>query len=245
MIIADNSPLRRFSFRDRTQSLFFDGIRYSIDMVDVSYNRLQKTLTDIAVKRDIERIKMVTAFSDAWSIVDSVYRLRSLLCQTPKLKQHSPYLKIFQQKTQDFEAPRHIIQHLNGIHKVVNNSDLHILGTLSWFTVLDNQTQEGRTCVIGAGTLPQSKFNYHLVNPCGKLVQLPTDLITLKVIGKKDDKKNSPVGIHSVSLSDVMQEVEKLTRGLESDLVNKFKVGHCVTMEGSDLFACADFTPDL
>lgn len=84
MIISDGSPLRRLpSELDRRQALFLDGIRYSVEMADLAYTRLRQTLFNLAEQRgsgtSLDHWLFVSAVQDAWSLIDSLHRLRGLL----------------------------------------------------------------------------------------------------------------------------------------------------------------------
>src|SRR5262245_48420210 len=102
MMLADDSPLRRLppDTEPRLVSLL-DGIRYSIDMVDLSYGRLRQGLAEThkrfeaglpapappGAQHPIPTLLYAAAFSDAWTIIDAADRLRRLIPHLPKNKQ--------------------------------------------------------------------------------------------------------------------------------------------------------------
>ncbi len=100
--ITSYSPLRRLpSGLNIKQTLFFDAIRYSVEMADMSHCRLKETLIDLTGKFKSTKKKdlgteTVRAFLDAWSIVDSINRLKALLNQLPYAKKNGPGLVVFQ-----------------------------------------------------------------------------------------------------------------------------------------------------
>ncbi|KJS82607.1 MAG: hypothetical protein JM58_14730 [Peptococcaceae bacterium BICA1-8] len=83
MIIGDDSPLRHLpSVLNPRQILLLDGIRYSVDMADIAYTRLFNSLTYVSINHNSKEFDFSIfshAFLDAWSVIDSVNRMRSLL----------------------------------------------------------------------------------------------------------------------------------------------------------------------
>jgi len=86
VIIGQESVLRRIpAALARTQSLFIEGIRFSIEMADLAHSRLRETLPPLSRMENPvgESPSSVSAMLDAWSIVDSLHRLRGLLRHMP------------------------------------------------------------------------------------------------------------------------------------------------------------------
>ncbi|MDT5060531.1 MAG: hypothetical protein QOH63_990 [Acidobacteriota bacterium] len=191
MIVQANSPFRHLPVNlDRRQTLFLDGIRYAVEMIDLAYARLRQTLHQLSyldltnehIKSDDSVMALrATAFLDAWSIVDSINRFRVLIEQLPKLKKRDFNIDSFMRDTINILKLRNGVQHLPGeIQKLIQNN-LTVWGTLSWFTVIDAQEQIGRSCVLGAGT-----FNQHLGMaklPVGKTIRVPIDCVVLSAHG--------------------------------------------------------------
>jgi hypothetical protein len=214
VIIDNDSPFRRIPVKtNRKQILFYDGIRYPVEMADLAHDRLRETLYEITQSSTTEPgaddFDYTSAILDAWSIVDSIHRLRSLLYQVPGLKQNSPALRLFMKKTVEIDNLRNAVQHLNQqIHKIVD-LDLPVWGALSWAAMLDSELKSIWSCTLVAGAWFQRKDP--LVNPLGKMFHPPVDLITLDASGC------------SVCLSEVVRNVEPLVRSLEEVLNEQFK----------------------
>lgn len=181
-------------------------------MADLAHNRLRETLYEIAQSPTTEPgaddFDYTSAILDAWSIVDSVHRLRGLLYQVPGLKQNTPALLLFMKKTVEIDNLRNAVQHLNQqIHKIVD-LDIPVWGALSWAAMLDPEHKSIWSCTLVAGAWFQRKDS--LMNPLGKMFYPPVDLITLDASGC------------SVCLSEVMRNVEPLVRSLEAILNKQF-----------------------
>jgi hypothetical protein len=236
MIISDESPLRRLpSGLNPKQKLYFDGIRYCIEMADLAYARLRRTLYELTQsfdKPDPEHLEperkhweFVSAIQDIWSIVDSVQRLRKLLRQCPGIKQRSTGMVLFFKSTKQVEPLRNIIQHLETQINELIERDLPVWGVLTWVTVPNPSTFSGYTCSLIAGTL--SPGSHLMINPAGKSILPPIDLITLTAGGNE------------VCLGHIMSEIEALTRSIEDSMRKQFKE---LPQAGADLLFVAEFT---
>jgi hypothetical protein len=73
MLIGKDSPLRNLPKKgEPKRTLFADGIRISIDIADISFERLCKTLLALDDCKEIEKQNILasTALADAWTIID-------------------------------------------------------------------------------------------------------------------------------------------------------------------------------
>jgi hypothetical protein len=227
MIIDNKSPFRRVPIQtNRKQILFYDGIRYSVEMADLAHYRLRETLyaiTQNPTNPESDYFDYASAILDAWSIVDLIHRLRGLLQQVPGLKQNLPALQLFMKKTVEIENLRNAVQHLNQqIHKMVD-LNLPVWGALSWAAVLNPEFKSVWTCTLVAGTLFERREP--LVIPLGKTLHHNVGLITLEASSR------------SVCLSAVMKDVEPMVRSLEEILSEQFKDQPHV---GRDSLICAE-----
>jgi hypothetical protein len=215
MVIEEGSPFRQLpAALNRKQVLFLDGILYSVEMSDLAHLRLQRVLLERtqrqAEEEPIEHQLMSAAFQDAWTIVDSLHRLRGLLAQMPGVKQNSPPLQVFRRQTAIFEDLRNGVQHLNNHIDLLVAQNLPTWGVLSWVAFLDPTAREFRVGAMMAGTVFVGA-SLPMVNPMGREVAPPIDLITLTAHG------------HQVNLSAAMTRVEQLVRRMESELRAQFK----------------------
>src|SRR5689334_7865181 len=99
MFFSADSPFVAHSARlDPTLSLFLDGIRFSVEFIHLAYMRLAGTLDELTQKsptgesrnfteaeREAFTSRVISAFADAWQVVDSVNRFRNLLGRMPEL----------------------------------------------------------------------------------------------------------------------------------------------------------------
>lgn len=233
MLISDDSPLRRLpSELNQKQKFYLDGIRFSIEIIDLAYLRLKQTLYNLSknIKSNskVNHLIFVSAIHDAWSLIDSVYRLRGLIKLCPGIKQKAPGIILFDKNTRDTEPLRHSFQHLNTQINELIKLNLPVWGVITWIAVLDPLINSAYSCAIIAGTIFNNQCS-QIINPAGKSLGIPIDLITLTAGG------------HSLCLSKIFDEVNKLTKNLENELTKYFKDLPCA---GADLLLFVEFSSE-
>lgn len=225
MLISKDSPLRQIPYAlNRKEALFLDGIRFTIEMIDVAYVRLlyilEKITTDYSFR---ENHPMAEVFMESWSIIDSVYRLRCLINQIPGIK-HKEFIhrKIFLEKTKDVEGFRHTIQHLN--NDIAKLADLNesAWGNLSWFTIIDFYTSKEKTNNV----MPRVKSGCLGFMISGSVVvgkpytcRIPKEMIFREKVNLITLKS----GGCSISISDNFTYVKEIKESLEQYITNKYK----------------------
>lgn len=225
------SPLERLPRNlNRKQTLFLDGIRYSVRMAETAHNTLRQTLLEVTTKFHLgEKIDNtgeinLHAMADAWFIIDSVFRARRLFEQMPRTKQKSPNLMSFYKHTEKVEDLRNSIQHLSSEIDNLIHINLPVWGTINWVAKLDPTSDRVYSCSLVAGTVVSGRVT-PIINPVGKRIRPPIDLITLET--------TSSVCISHVMdallkvMSSIEQQVKAQTEGMQS--------------AGSDLFMCVAF----
>jgi hypothetical protein len=199
MIIGDNSPLRKRPAKiERRQAVFLDAIQYSVNVADLAHARLQSNLA-AGVQHE-----GASTVADAWSMIDSLHRLRELLDQMPGIKKNSPRLQSLLRNTEDVKTLRNGVQHLRREIDELVAKNLPVWGVINWIAPYPDGTG-ANIGVYVAGTL--SDYNNLLfIAPTREEIP-PVDRITLTAHGC------------SVNLSEVMRRyVEPLVRSLEDQL---------------------------
>jgi len=125
VLVPKDSPLRKVPMSVPPKNvLFADGVRYSLEIADVSYSRLLSSTERLSgLDRESSEMQpdIVCAVADAWLFVDSLHRLRELVQALPGLKQKDPEVQVFLRGTRHMEDLRHTVQHYRtGIHDFVD-----------------------------------------------------------------------------------------------------------------------------
>lgn len=214
MIIRSDSVLRRIPIAlSRRQALFIEGIRFSIEMADLAHRRLRETLPKLTKMEDSpeEVPATVSAMLDAWSIVDSLHRLRGLVTHMPGIKNRNriPPIRAFVEATEKVPDLRNTVQHLDStIPGVIHDRNWAVLGSLSWGIIDPDANQ-----LTASSFLPGMPVGSRpLINPLDRrLWHVPVDSITVERNGV------------AVCLSDAMRTVESLAKALERMLAQSFR----------------------
>ncbi|MFC1921440.1 hypothetical protein ACFLYQ_06940 [Chloroflexota bacterium] len=214
MIIKKRSPFRLIPYKlDAEQTLFLDGIRYSIEMADISYTQLRRTLLYITKNGQSQKLpgtNTVKALLSAWSIIDNINRLRNLLTNMRGIKKGSPGRVIFLKNTNEVETLRNVIQHLNkrAVVDELLQTNSAALGSLTWSIPSNAKKGYIYSCYLRPGTLKSSTapFKIHV----GR-TRYPVDEITLSI------------GSNEVCISEVMDSLKKLVLLIENNLKAQFE----------------------
>jgi len=172
----------------RRQELFLDGIEFSIDMGEIAYQRLLTALVAHSARsasgKSVNRLLTAEIFLHAWSLVDIVNRLRVLIQHTPGLKR-TPAIVSFLKQTGEVLGLRNFVQHLDTEAPEVAKTGYPIWGSLSWVwgTVEEVERGEFALMLLIPGRLAKSK-GHPIVNPLGKKISPPVDMITLTAAGE-------------------------------------------------------------
>lgn len=155
MIISEDSPTRRPPVTlDPRSVLYLDGIRYSTELLDLAFRRLEQNLENLTDREEAESglgLLIVEAISDAWAFVDSFHRLRELVQQLPGLKQNQPQLQIFLRQSTQVKELRRYVQHLRNEIDDFVEAKMPLWGTVSW-TLCNPKTGQQENHIIVPGT---------------------------------------------------------------------------------------------
>jgi hypothetical protein len=207
LILTEQSRFRRIrADLHPHQASFIDGIRFSIETLDVAYSRLCGCLDRISRMPNAGDSGVSTAIAllDAWAVIDAVHRLRELLNQMPGLKKNSPTLQLFIRNTEDASEFRNTIQHLRGELKEMSERGWPAWGSLTWLFVADPTTRIVHSCLMIPGRVQSGAQN--IINPLDHVITNTIDVVTLHC---KDRK---------LSLTALYRQTEKIVRALEPGL---------------------------
>ena len=164
----------------RVQNIFLDGIEQAIEMALTAYGRLAANAYRQESHRE-EPVLTTPMLLDAWSIVDSVNRLRVLIQSTRNLK-HTTAVVALLKGTEDVLSLRNYVQHLDERAIDIASTAQPLLGSISWVCKLPSDPKN-QFRVGGAVRLRRETLEVPMVNPAGKMFKPPIDLITLAADG--------------------------------------------------------------
>ena len=213
----------------KKQALFLDGLRHASDIAEFAYDRLCQTLTAVASSKDprpVDEKTFTSAFVDAWAIVDSVDRFRSLWQLLPGRidPPEKPPQQSFGELTKPIRDLRNVADHLAQRSDYVVSTGGTALGVLTWCTREANVEGAVATCALIPGTRNWESVKF--VNPADDpLFVGPTAMIRLSA------------GEHVGDLSAVMPILAARVVDLEAALEQAFREGGVAGEQaGSDIF---------
>lgn len=224
-MISKDSPYRSLPLRlDRQQFAFLVGIRYSIQMIDLSYRNLVAALADLTDRglegQDSSDDQYTGALMYAWTVVDSANRLRVLLDSMRGVKKNDAQMGRILRRLRDTEDMRNPIQHLNNVivRHCDDEVDLFAWGTLRWIVTDEADATSATSVLLMPGSI-RSSTDAPFVNPLGRDIRRGVDLVTLDAFGK------------SLELSSVVRAVRDLVVGTEPELAEQFAGEECVAAD--------------
>jgi hypothetical protein len=206
---------------DVRKALFHDGIFYSVEIVRRIYKDLVDRCFTLGQFKFDNPIDLGSrAVADAWSIIDSLYRIRRLLEDMPNLKQKSPELQLFYRKTDCLKSLRDSIQHLDDQISKYATDKTPAWGRLSWAYPINEYRY--KVCMIAPGDVqPDLKL---CPSHYGKKMRRPIDFITL-------------TGKEEACLTDMVDALEKLVPWLNTMLEQNFVRQHQFVVVGYGITA--------
>ncbi len=159
---------------DTEQRMALDMVIYSIDLVEIAMARLRYTANHIVSKLpefDSDPRGRRSMYLDAWSLVNSVHDLRTILKAFPGTLK-APEISQFIKETEIATSLRNKIDHLPG--NLSNLSDQKgasaLFGALSFvwiyeFSGLDGPPPKAKICTVSAGHFHREGERMNMADP--------------------------------------------------------------------------------
>lgn len=208
-LVTSTSALRRVPIAVADDDkVVLDGIRYSLEVADRAYKRLRETLWEISRNPEAEHVELYAdVVSDAWTVVDSLNRLREMCEAGCSFLEHDFY-RSYAETLKQVILLRNSHQHMKGrLEKIIADKE-SAWGVISWFSLAENPPTHIDGHSLIAGTLrslenltpevPQHKFH------------MPVDAITMR-----SQRTEVPI-------SQLMRATEEFAHQLDRDLTNLF-----------------------
>jgi hypothetical protein len=218
MIISNNSIFRSPPKLLHPDQIFvFNAIRYSVDICEVTFKRLEKNLFDFAFNPGhSDFIPLI--FSDVWTIINNATILKNVIKKHFKIDDKDPLLLGLKK----LEGLRHSNQHLEDrINEIKSFDDLPpIYGTLSWLTKEDEGSIEGILSVIYSGTVKDS-INTTPINPAEKINRKKVN--DIKFTGIDREGRTSRFFETSVYINVIIDDIKEIINQFEFQIAEQFK----------------------
>jgi hypothetical protein len=182
MILKTNSILRKIPSKiEKRQLLVIDGIRLSVDAIDINFQNLKKHLLNCykTGTKQLSSEEITELLIISTSIIDFTYKFSKLLSQLDyyrkrndnkgkkKLKKITDIKEIEDiSRCEEIISLRNTLQHINGnIDKIASKKDT-IFGTLRWIHILEKEDSNEHQIFSGIITFGKTE-NYYadFINP--------------------------------------------------------------------------------
>ena len=227
-IIEADSALRRLpsNLAPRHRALL-DGIRFSAEMCELAFERLIDSLVKISQERSADGVLggFAAPFSDAWTMIDAVNRMRPLTERLPGANR-GDVTAAFMAATARVYTLRNAVQHLHGRLDKIAADKLPTWGTITWLSAMGSPPRF-RMHVLVPGAMFQGE--HALENPTGLAIRAPLDHVRLRAHGA------------IVTITDLPLAVRRLISFLEGQITYQFKD---VPTSGSDTYIEVEVVPD-
>lgn len=236
-MIKENSPLLNLPVNmNPKQAVFIDGIRHAAQIIEMAYNRICSSLTELSFKNSYGKnsTNFTHVFLDVWAFIDTTDRFRSLWVLQPN--SHTPP-KEFSKKEIEFKLKNirdvrnvsaHIAQKADQI--VALNSS--VLGSISWFTVASESPLTVKTHFIRPGIM-RGKITESLAKSNGEVSFINGSGGISIVAGK-----------HSANLTDAYNLVCSIIQFAEETLSQAIPKPSIENTIPRDMFGSADINMD-
>ncbi|MGI8997085.1 MAG: hypothetical protein ACR2GW_10515 [Pyrinomonadaceae bacterium] len=185
----------------RKQDLCLDAIEHSFSMARIAYERVVHYCRQQHEDTTTPHLDDAMVL-DAWSFVDVVKRLRSVLQNTPGLKQRAQALTDFLVETETIPDFRNHVQHIEDKTAAVADTGRPIWGSFSWVT-LDSNGKNFKICLYVPGRIAKTKA-IPVVNPAGR--QFHDDV----------DHFEMTIGATTINVSDMSCRIEAFRQRFEA-----------------------------
>lgn len=230
LLVPEDSPLRDPpDALNPRQKVGIDAIRYALDMSHLSFCRLYADIQAISMtfEANVSMFIRTCAVADAWAVVDNLWRLREVVNHTRGLRR-TPELEAQLRALAAVKDFRDGIQHMHERFRACAESGESLLGTLSWLWTPDGTATHGQVFAMGTGSM-RHDGPVPFVNPSGRMIHHPIDLVTLTAFGK------------TIELSPFWGRLTLICNGLDQGLRNAIACEPALASSGgSDVIARAD-----
>jgi len=218
MIIKPNSFLRRPSTKIHPeQIIIINAIRYSVDISEMAFNRLEKNLYEFQ-EQSYNGNYIALIFSDVWTIINNGAILKKIICNNFNISDNDPILGILSK----LKGLRDTNQHLEErAFQIYDYPELPpVYGTISWYAKKKENDFEGILTTIYSGTIFRS-INAEMENPAGK--ENPKIVNDTKFEGIERVGKNNFVK-STIYINHVIDDVKTIIQNFEMQLKINLKI---------------------
>lgn len=235
MILPSNSVLRNPPKRlAPKQVVALDAIRYSVDICEVSYQRLIKNLGVVAEKaQHIEYLDFPEIFCDVWSIINNSVLFKKIICKHFGMPLDHPNLL----EIRIAEGLRNTNQHIEDrIDEVLTMADLPVYGALGWSATLPKGSEEVLSLIYSGAFTDKRHIKINLSNRKDENENsFIRRLEFIGVVRKRDQGKQWVFVEERLLLNRLIYDMAEIIEILEATLLQQVPTSNMEENHRSDL----------
>lgn len=223
MILPANSYIRNPSLRLLPKQVAtFNALRYSLDICDISYNRLMLNLSDLSENGKIGSQTFPIIFLDIWSIINNGVVFKKILQTEFDLSSEEPYFQELNKCKDLRDSNQHIDERLS---QILSIEDLPIYGSLSWMKFYPNNNEVILSSIY-SGTVTNKKIaSVKISNQNNDDIEINEQIQRLEFTSIVREKENGKFVFpdKSILINRVIIELKWWVEHMESEIKNVFK----------------------
>ena len=163
MILPLNSYLRNPpTIISPRQVLIFNAIRYSIDICEISKNRLAENLSKISETDSIEPLDFPNIFLDTWSIINHSVIFKKIISREFNINENEQNLAEINKAKNLRDSNQHIDERLS---ESLFTNDLPVYGLISWRTKTEKPNEVNISTIFSGTFTSKRKVKMKITNP--------------------------------------------------------------------------------
>ena len=215
------------------QVVSFNAIRYSIDISQISYERLINNLSELTDDGKIEPLMFPEIFLDVWSIINNAQMFGKIICKEFKIPKNHPKLSEINKAINFRNSNQHFEERIS---QVLSEKDLPIYGFLSWMKN-HQKTNEITFSTIYSGTFTnKKKVSMSISNENHtELNEIIQKIEFSNVVREKDRNKSWVFNERKISISKLMSDLKDWIDGFNLEINNQIEKMDNLEKHRSDL----------
>ena len=203
------------------QVVIFNAIRYSVDICDISYQRLIKKLSEQSERINVEPLDFPEILSDVWSIINNSQMFGKIICKEFKINKNEPNLSEtikainFRNSNQHFEER---------ISQVLTEKDVPIYGFLSWLKKYPKSNEFVYSTIYSGTITNKGKISMPISNETQtELDEIIQRIEFTNVVREKNNLGKWEFNEKKISISKLMSELKNWVDHFDKQVNHKFE----------------------
>ncbi|MDY7396336.1 hypothetical protein UMM65_13880 [Aureibaculum sp. 2210JD6-5] len=203
------------------QVVTFNGLRYCVDICDISSQRLYENLSDLTDRNEIEPLDFPRIFLDVWSIVNNSQMFAKLICKEFPIDKNEPKLQEFHKAKNLRDSNQHMEERISNDRSL---SELPVFGFLSWRKVYSDSEKFTLSTIYSGSFTNKTGVSMPISNK--KEFELNEKIQKIEftnVIREKDENGSWIFKEETISLSKLLADLKGWIKHFDKSINEQFE----------------------